>query len=558
VKRTIICLAAKRSGTTAIHRIFVNHPDTKICHPNQRKSSWEPNFWNYAAAALDNDRQQLELKNVGKGVTPQQQFAERMSIMAPDIPVRLPLSEESIFELWDAILDKYGPIVFDKSPKYLSSDRALQLLLKYIEWGNDVRVFGIIRDPRDVIASQYELWHDVTPDTTPEHRDRRWVEYYQRFERFQVLIGKERCPLIRYEDLSRDPQYWIPFILRHCGMADIPEIYAHIRPVSIGRYSRTRDLALLSWRYSEDLKAVAARYGYDMSSRPGVASFMLAYVYAVVRVVRRVAYRVVRGLRRLLKPILMRGLERLPTPQLESLIYRLVAWRVAALPADEALRFLFRLDAALYSLQGQKAIEYGGGIHTKHRHMRYHDFFIGRIRAGERVLDIGCGNGVVAYDVAEKAGAYVTGIDLSAAKIQEARLRHAHPRVRYILGDVLRDLPAEQFDVVIMSNVLEHLEDRVGFLRHAQTAIRPHRWLIRVPLFERDWRVPLKQELGLDYRLDPTHYVEYTQEGFTDEMEQAGLEIVHQEVRWGEIWAEAVCAGERGCLGAEELGCSGD
>jgi hypothetical protein len=65
------------------------------------------------------------------------------------------------------------------------------------------------------------------------------------------------------------------------------------------------------------------------------------------------------------------------------------------------------------------------------------------------------------------------------------------------------------------------------------------RFLIRVPLFERDWRVPVKQELGVEWRLDPTHETEYTQESFAEEMKQARLTVTHQEIRWGEIWAEA-------------------
>jgi len=247
-----------------------------------------------------------------------------------------------------------------------------------------------------------------------------------------------------------------------------------------------------------------------------------------------------RRIRRLVTRVLVQGLGRLSASQLESLIYQLVARRVAALPADEALRFLFRLDHRLYSLQGQKAIEYDSGIHTKHRHIRYHDFFVGRVSPGERVLDIGCGIGAVAYDVAEKAGAHVVGIDLNPDNITLAHQRHAHPRVEYRVGDALRDLPDGPFDVVILSNVLEHLPERPAFLCRVLEVARPSRILIRVPLFERDWRVPLKRELGVEWQLDATHKTEYTLESFAEEMAAAGLKITQQEVRWGEIWAEVL------------------
>ncbi len=181
---------------------------------------------------------------------------------------------------------------------------------------------------------------------------------------------------------------------------------------------------------------------------------------------------------------------------------------------------------------------YGEGLHPKHRHLRYHDFFVDRISPGERVLDIGCGIGALAYDVAEKAGAEVIAMDLRKKNIDAARERFAHPRITYVTGDAQRDLPEEKVDVVILSNVLEHLPQRPEFLRQVARAVRPSRFLIRVPLFERDWRVPLKRELGLDWRLDPTHETEYTLAAFAQEMEAAGWRPAHQEVRWGEIWAE--------------------
>ncbi len=209
-------------------------------------------------------------------------------------------------------------------------------------------------------------------------------------------------------------------------------------------------------------------------------------------------------------------------------------------PAD-GLRLLLRIDNILYSLQGQKSSEYNGGIHTKHRHTRYHDFFIDHIQSGERVLDIGCGNGALTYDIAEKAGGVVTGIDLNKENIEQAKIHRSHKNVVYIHGDALKVIPHGEFDAVILSNVLEHLPSRSQFLRQLQETIRPRHFLIRVPLFERDWRVPLKKELGVEWRLDSTHEVEYTVEGFQQEIDTAGLDIISSEVHWGEIWAEVGC-----------------
>jgi SAM-dependent methyltransferase len=210
-----------------------------------------------------------------------------------------------------------------------------------------------------------------------------------------------------------------------------------------------------------------------------------------------------------------------------------------ALPPDEGLRFLFALDQAIYRLEGKLAIQYGGGLHTKHRHIRYHDFFVARIRQGERVLDVGCGNGALTYDMADKAGAHVVGIDIDAACIQAARAYHAHPNITYYEGDALGDLPeGERFDVIVLSNVLEHLGPRVDFLQRLAVRYQPRSILIRVPSYERDWRVPLQDELGIDYRLDPTHEIEYTRVAFEREMAEAGLAIVTLQAVWGELWVE--------------------
>ena len=246
------------------------------------------------------------------------------------------------------------------------------------------------------------------------------------------------------------------------------------------------------------------------------------------------------GLQVMLKGIVMRMSYFLSTPHLESLICQLISSRSDTLSSDEALRFLFQLDGALYSLEGKKSVEYDGGIHTKHRHTRYHEFFINNMQPGEKVLDIGCGIGALAYDIAERSQGNVTAIDLNPENIAKATQRYNHPRVRYIAGDVTQKLPDGPFDVIILSNVLEHMKERSMFLRQLQKAVCPSRLLIRVPLFDRDWRVPLKLELGVEWKLDATHETEYTLESFTEEMVAAGLRIDCHVVKWGEIWAVTI------------------
>ena len=46
-----------------------------------------------------------------------------------------------------------------------------------------------------------------------------------------------------------------------------------------------------------------------------------------------------------------------------------------------------------------------------------------------------------------------------------------------------------------------------------------------------------KKELGLEYRRDKTHFIEYTLEGFKEELEKVGLRISDYSIQFGEIWA---------------------
>jgi len=179
-------------------------------------------------------------------------------------------------------------------------------------------------------------------------------------------------------------------------------------------------------------------------------------------------------------------------------------------------------------------------MHPKHRVMRYHDFFVDRIRRGERVIDLGCGVGALAASIADRSGAKVTGMDWMAANLDKARAlaaeRGLSDRLNYVQGDITSERAPGKFDVVVLSNVLEHITDRVERLRMWREWYTPSRMLIRVPAFDREWRVPWKRELGVEWRLDVTHETEYTQAELETELRRAGLVPAEWVVRWGEYW----------------------
>jgi SAM-dependent methyltransferase len=147
--------------------------------------------------------------------------------------------------------------------------------------------------------------------------------------------------------------------------------------------------------------------------------------------------------------------------------------------ADGLWELFSSQDDLMHELE-QAAIRYEGGIHPKHRVTDYHRFFVERIRAGEKVLDIGCGNGSVAFSMAE-AGAIVTGIDINEPLIQSARRRYERANLIFIAGDVTKALPSGCFDVVVLSNVLEHIDNRQQFLMTVCEKARLKRFLSETP-----------------------------------------------------------------------------
>lgn len=170
-------------------------------------------------------------------------------------------------------------------------------------------------------------------------------------------------------------------------------------------------------------------------------------------------------------------------------------------------------------------------LHPKHRLMLYHQWFVSQCKSEWRVLDVGCGNGALSADLA-KLCKTVVGIDISSDNIKQARQR---AEGEFICADATTYIFGSKFDAVILSNVLEHIQDRVDFL--GKLSKNSDLFLILVPMIDRDWVTLYKKEMGIEYRLDQTHFVEYTFESFIEEMKAAGLDVESFRICFGELYA---------------------
>ena len=206
----------------------------------------------------------------------------------------------------------------------------------------------------------------------------------------------------------------------------------------------------------------------------------------------------------------------------------------------KSLKFLFQIQDYLEQFINQSALRYEGKHHPKHRLTSYHNYFISNIEDNSRVLDLGCGYGYVTFKIAEKKiDSKITGMERVTEKINFASKEYNLPNLDFILGDILDYKFEINYDIIILSNIIEHIDDRIDFLKKIILKCKPNKIIFRVPDFRRSWQMPLKKEIGANYFSDIEHFIEPTYEEFENELISSGLKIVNHKIIWGEIWCTA-------------------
>ncbi|HET9102338.1 MAG TPA: methyltransferase domain-containing protein [Solirubrobacteraceae bacterium] len=108
-------------------------------------------------------------------------------------------------------------------------------------------------------------------------------------------------------------------------------------------------------------------------------------------------------------------------------------------------------------------------------------FLRGRVGPGDRVLDLGCGDGHFIGPLTE-AGATVTGADVAETALERARGRHPGAELVRVPFDGELPFADGSFAVVWASEVIEHVADTARWLSEARRVLVPRgRLLLTTP-----------------------------------------------------------------------------
>jgi len=118
------------------------------------------------------------------------------------------------------------------------------------------------------------------------------------------------------------------------------------------------------------------------------------------------------------------------------------------------------------------------------------------VKRGDRVLDLGCGQGVFCRAMAQK-GAEVTGVDASPTLIQKAKTYPVRPPIRYLARDAAHLGDLGEFDALSAILCVQNMEKLDEVTAAAARALKPGGrmlWVMNHPAF----RIPRQSSWGFE------------------------------------------------------------
>jgi SAM-dependent methyltransferase len=169
------------------------------------------------------------------------------------------------------------------------------------------------------------------------------------------------------------------------------------------------------------------------------------------------------------------------------------------------------------------------------------DLLLSFIAQDSTVLDLGCGEGYVIKRLLNRTK-NITGIDYDENSLEVAKSNLRETGVTLIFDNILnyvKNNPGIKFDYVVLSHVLEHIDEPQLFLNSLKAISRY--FYIEVPDFESTHLNLYRQKIDTDLVYsDADHVSEFDRNELEDIITQCNLQIIKSEFRFGvmKFWCE--------------------
>ena len=171
-------------------------------------------------------------------------------------------------------------------------------------------------------------------------------------------------------------------------------------------------------------------------------------------------------------------------------------------------------------------------LHPKHLSSGnpHHYWYLDFIGAHDRVLDVGCGNGIHSISIAGKC-THVIGIDHDQAKIALSNnlgRDRGIKNISFLTNDAEEgwNFAEASFDKVMLLDVLEHLNNDMSALSEAYRVLKKAgSLLLAVPNRETSWK-RIQKKLGLFYYSDSDHKREYSLMEIKEILRKKGFRVL--------------------------------
>lgn len=160
-----------------------------------------------------------------------------------------------------------------------------------------------------------------------------------------------------------------------------------------------------------------------------------------------------------------------------------------------------------------------------------------------RVLELGCGYGVISRQLSQAQRCRVTGVELDAASAEHARPWLERLYVGNLEGDHWQAAVGNEYDVIVSADVIEHLRDPEDALRRIVRMLSPSgEMVISIPNAGHAGIIASLLNARFDYTptglLDETHLRFFTWDSLERMLNRVGLEVTHRETVDAGGWHE--------------------